>query len=75
MTRTQHEEPTFAEDLKRLEKVIRELEAGRLDLDDALKHFEEGVQLTRRLRAKLDAAEGRIEELLADGKTRALDVE
>ena len=65
----------FQEDLQKLEKTIRELESGRLDLDDALARFEEAIQLSRKLRARLDAAESRIEELLADGETRELDVE
>lgn len=68
-------EPTFAEQLESLEKAIRDLEGGRLDLDAALARFEEAVSLTRALRGRLDAAEARIEELLADGETRALDVE
>lgn len=65
---------TFAEELKQLEKTIRDLESGKLDLDDALQRFEEGVALTRKLRARLDAADGRIEQLLEDGTVRALDV-
>ena len=65
---------TFQEDLQKLDKTIRELESGRLDLDDALKRFEEGVALTRKLRAKLDETEGRIEQLLSDGSTQRLDV-
>lgn len=68
-------EPTFAQDLQKLEKTVRELESGRLDLDDALKRFEEGIALTRKLRARLDDAEGRIEQLLDDGTTRALSAE
>lgn len=69
------DERTFAEDLEELEKAVRDLESGRLDLDDALARFEQAVHLTRKLRARLDAAEARIEELLSDGETRTLDVE
>lgn len=72
---SQTAEPTFAEELQDLERAVRELESGRLDLDAALARFEGGVKLARRLRARLDAAEGAIEELLADGETRELDVE
>ena len=68
-------EATFAQELEELEKTIRELESGRLDLDKALEKFERGVVLTRSLRAKLDRAEGRVEELLASGKTRSLAVD
>lgn len=69
------EEPTFAEELEALERTVRELEKGELDLDAALARFEKGVALTRRLRARLDAAEQRIEELLADGSVRPLRVD
>lgn len=68
-------EATFQEELQLLEKRVRELESGKLDLDDAMKRFEEGVALTRKLRKRLDEAEGRIEQLLADGSTEELDEE
>ncbi len=68
------QETTFADEMKALEKAIRDLESGKLDLDASLARFEEGVALTKRLRARLDKAEGRVEELLADGSTRSLDV-
>jgi len=72
---TKHAEATFGDELKELEKVIKELEGGKLDLDAALKRFEDGIALTRRLRARLDAAEGRVEQLLDDGGVRRLHVE
>lgn len=75
MPRAKNQEATFAEELEQLEKAIRDLEGGKLDLDEALARFEQAVTLTRKLRARLDAAESRIEELLADGTTRELDVE
>jgi exodeoxyribonuclease VII small subunit len=68
-------EATFQSELEKLEKHIRDLESGTLDLDEAMKRFEEGVALTRRLRKRLDEAEGRIEQLLADGAVEPLDVE
>lgn len=68
-------EPTFADEMEELEKAVRDLEGGRLDLDAALARFETAVLLARKLRARLDAAEGRIEELMADDETRSLAVE
>lgn len=68
-------EPTFEDDLDALDAVVEALEGGELGLDESLKRFEEGVALARKLRARLDAAEGRVQELLADGSTRALQVE
>ena len=69
------EEPGFDERLAQLEQKVRELESGKLGLDAALKHFEDGIALTRELRKRLDAAEGKVEELLADGTKQDLDVD
>jgi exodeoxyribonuclease VII small subunit len=62
--------PDFERSLARLEEVVRRLESPSLSLDDAMKLFEEGVQLTRECQKQLTEAEGRVEILLkkADGK-------
>jgi exodeoxyribonuclease VII small subunit len=52
--------------LGRLERVVDELEAGDLSLEDALLRFEEGVKLARRGSRLLDALEQRVEIMLAD---------
>jgi len=53
----------FEEALEALEERVRRLESGELSLDDALKLFEEGVELTRESHEKLDAADQKITEL------------
>src|SRR5581483_10082337 len=63
-------EPTFEEDIEALDGIVAQLEGGELGLDESLKRFEEGVALARKLRARLDAAQGRIEELLETGEAR-----
>ena len=68
----QDEEATFEEVVERLESVVERLERGDLALEDSLAAFEEGVRLSRAGSSRLDAAEKRVEELLANGKTRAL---
>ena len=65
---------TFKQEMEKLEKGIRELESGRLDLDEALARFEEDIALHPSPAKRLDEAEGRIEQLLADGTTEELDV-
>jgi exodeoxyribonuclease VII small subunit len=62
--------PDFERSLARLEEVVRKLESPQLALDDAMKLFEEGVELTRECQKQLEEAEGRGEILLkkADGK-------
>ena len=56
---------TFEASLTELESRVALLERGDLDLDDALKLFEEGVALVRECHEKLDAAEARIVALSA----------
>jgi exodeoxyribonuclease VII small subunit len=53
----------FDQVVERLRGVVERLEQGQLGLEDALKTFEEGVQLARRGHALLDAAEKRVEIL------------
>ncbi|WP_418792379.1 exodeoxyribonuclease VII small subunit [Phosphitispora sp. TUW77] len=57
-------EPTFEEALNELETIVRLMEAGSLDLEDALARFEKGIFLSRICSKKLQQAEKRIEMLL-----------
>ena len=59
------EAPGFEEALKRLTTIVERLESGDLSLEQSLSLFEEGTRLSRTSQAKLDAAEKRVEELLA----------
>jgi len=59
-------EPTFEAGLKRLEEVLDSLEHGDLALEEAMRAFEEGVQLVRFCHKKLDEVEQRVELLLRD---------
>jgi len=54
---------TFEEAQKELEEIVRRLETGEAPLDEALKLWERGEELYRFCRERLEAAEGRIEEL------------
>lgn len=56
-------EPTFEEARAELEKIVAELESGRAGLEDALALWERGEELYRVCLAKLDAAQGAIDEL------------
>jgi len=54
----------FAKQLERLEAIVRKLEAEDLDLDEALKLFEEGVERLRAAREQLTQAEGKVKKAL-----------
>ena len=56
-------EPTIEEALKRLEAIAEQLEDPELDLDRAVKLYEEGLRLYERCAKKLDAADLRITQL------------
>lgn len=68
-------EMSFARQLERLEEIVRRLEAQDLDLDEALKLFEEGVERLREARERLTIAEAKVKQVLADhaGKLRVED--
>ncbi len=65
---------TFESAMKQLEDIVKELEAGELSLESALKKFEEGVQLSRFCSSKLDDAEKRITILIQDSKGKVDEV-
>ncbi|HYY75752.1 MAG TPA: exodeoxyribonuclease VII small subunit [Gaiellaceae bacterium] len=48
---------------RELERIVAELESGRADLEEAVALWERGEELYRLCVTKLDAAEGKIEEL------------
>ncbi|HXF96346.1 MAG TPA: exodeoxyribonuclease VII small subunit [Gemmatimonadales bacterium] len=60
------ESPSFAAELQRLEEILRRLESEELDLDEALRLFEEGVERLRAARERLAAAEAKVKRVLAD---------
>jgi exodeoxyribonuclease VII small subunit len=66
---------SFTAQLERLEEIVRRLEGQELDLDDALKLFEEGVERLRDARARLLAAETKVKQVLTDqaGQLRVED--
>jgi exodeoxyribonuclease VII small subunit len=61
------EELSFERALDRLEALVARLEGGEIALEEALAVFEEGVGLSRRCAALLEAAERRIEVLMREG--------
>lgn len=58
----------FEEALKKLEKIVEELESGKLSLDDSLKKYEEGVKLSRLCHKTLQAAQKKIQVLTKKGE-------
>jgi exodeoxyribonuclease VII small subunit len=63
----------YDELVERLEKLVVELEGGKLPLEKSLETFAEGIRLAREAGRKLDDAERRVELLLRaeDGSVAA----
>jgi exodeoxyribonuclease VII small subunit len=54
----------FEDCLQKLETIVTQLEKGDVPLENALKLFEEGIQLSNSCRKELEEAEGKVEILL-----------
>ncbi len=61
---------TFEEALRALEDVVRRLEGGDVPLDESIDLYERGEELRKHCQARLDAAQARIEKIVAgpDGR-------
>jgi len=57
-------EKSFEKAMKRLEEIVQKLEEGELSLEESLKVFEEGVNLSTFLTQKLGKAEAKVQRLI-----------
>ncbi len=58
------DEMTFKEASIELEKIVRSLEAGDLELEESLERYSRGVELLKSLRTRLTEAEQKVRVLL-----------
>ena len=58
----------FEEALKKLEKIAEDLEKGDLSLDEALKKYQEGIELSRLCSQRLESAKKKIDILVKNKK-------
>jgi exodeoxyribonuclease VII small subunit len=61
---------SFEDALRALEEVVRRLESGEVPLDESITLYERGEVLRKHCQARLDAAQARIERIVAgpDGR-------
>ena len=55
---------TFEESLKQLEIIVDKLERGDMSLEDSIKLFEQGIELSSACKEQLDSAEGKVQILV-----------
>ncbi len=69
MAKRSSKTPDFEAALAELEALVEKMEQGDLSLDESLKQFERGVQLTRSCQQALKDAEQKVQVLMEkDGK-------
>ncbi len=59
--------PDFEAALAELEGIVQKMESGEQSLEDALKSFQRGVELTRVCQQGLKLAEQKVEKLIRSG--------
>lgn len=62
----------FEDALRALEEVVRRLESGEVPLDDSIALYERGEALRKHCQARLDAAQARIEKIVAGSDGQAI---
>jgi exodeoxyribonuclease VII small subunit len=62
-------EPTFEQAQRELEQIVERLERGEAELDEAIQLWERGETLYKLCVGRLDAAQGKIEELARRAET------
>lgn len=64
MAKKQQQTPDFETALKELETLVERMETGETSLEESLKDFERGIELTRSCQTALTEAEQKVEILL-----------
>ena len=63
----------FEKSLQSLEELVGRMETGELSLEESLKHFEEGVKLTRQCQQALKTAEQKVSILMKKTEDAGLE--
>ncbi|MEE4450172.1 exodeoxyribonuclease VII small subunit [Novosphingobium resinovorum] len=56
---------SFEDSLRALETIVRQLESGDVPLEDSISLYEKGEKLRQHCQKRLDAAQARIERIVA----------
>ena len=65
------EKMSYEEALTALEEIVRQMEAGKVKLDDAIDFYERGMLLRRHCEQKLSAARSKIDQITASADGQA----
>lgn len=65
-TKKKTEEIPFEDYLKKLERIVQQLEEGELTLDESVKLYEEGMNISKLCLEKLNKAKQKVEKLIIE---------
>ena len=67
---TKETKQTFEQALADLEKIVTEVEQGKIGLEQSIEKYEQGMKLIKYCRTILEQAEKRIETITKDAQTK-----
>ena len=68
-------EKTFEEALSSLEMIVKELESGNVNLDDAINKYGEAMKLVKVCEDKIKNAEDMVVKIVKDNKVEDFEVQ
>ncbi|HDK27803.1 MAG TPA: exodeoxyribonuclease VII small subunit, partial [Candidatus Atribacteria bacterium] len=69
-TKKKKEEIPFEDYLKKLERIVQQLEEGELTLDESVKLYEEGMNISKLCLEKLNKAKQKVEKLIIENEDK-----
>ena len=63
MAELEHKKITFEQAMAELEKIVTDVEQGKISLEDSIDKYENGMKIIQHCRAILEQAEKRIETI------------
>ena len=66
MAKEKVEEKTFEESLVELESIVKELESGNVDLDQAINKYSEAMKLVKVCEEKIKSAEEMVTKIVSE---------
>lgn len=64
---------SFEDKLKKVKKIVEDLESGKLDLDKSIKKFEEGTKLIKECHEQLEEVKKQITILVEDSEGNTIE--
>ncbi len=65
---------SFEENLEELETIVKELESGNVNLDDAINKYSDAMKLVKVCEEKIKNAEELVAKIVKDGKEEDFEV-